>query len=66
MFTKDDKNWLIDNFVTRGEYCSDISELKVDIKDMKESVDKILNAIDKFSGRIADLDQENKMGAVTL
>lgn len=66
MFTKDDKNWLIDNFVTRGEYRSDISELKVDIKDMKESVDKILNAIDKFSGRIADLDQENKMGAVTL
>jgi len=32
----------------------------------EEKVDKILNILDGFSGKVADLEQENKMGAITL
>lgn len=32
----------------------------------EEKVDKILNILDGFAGKVADLDQENKMGARTL
>jgi len=32
----------------------------------EEKVDKVLNILDGFSGKVADIDQENKMGAVTL
>lgn len=33
---------------------------------MEEKVDKILNIVDGLAGKVADLDQENKMGARTL
>jgi hypothetical protein len=32
----------------------------------EEKVDKVLNMLDGFTGRVADLDQENRMGALTL
>lgn len=32
----------------------------------EEKVDRILNILDGFAGKVADLDQENKMGARTL
>ena len=32
----------------------------------EEKIDKVLNILDGFSGKVADLEQENKMGAVTL
>ncbi len=32
----------------------------------EEKVDKILNIMDGFAGKIAELDQENKMGSRTL
>lgn len=32
----------------------------------EEKIDKVLNILDGFSGKVADLDQENKMGAITL
>ena len=32
----------------------------------EEKVDKILNILDGFSGKVAEIDQENKMGARTL
>ncbi|MCX6787381.1 MAG: hypothetical protein NTY93_02560 [Candidatus Kaiserbacteria bacterium] len=66
MLTKDDKGWITDNFVTRGEFRSDMTEIKEDLKDLKKNVNKVLSAVDKFSGTVADLEQENKMGAVTL
>lgn len=66
MLTKDDKNWVVDNFVTRDEYRSDIAEIKGDLQELKKNVNKVLNAVDKFSGKAAELDQENKMGARTL
>lgn len=58
----------------------ELTQVKVDVKilankltGVEESysrietkVDKVLNKLDKFAGNVADLDQENKMGAVTL
>jgi len=32
----------------------------------EEKIDKVLTILDGFSGKVADLEQENKMGAVTL
>ena len=32
----------------------------------EEKVDKLLTIMDGFAGKVADLDQENKMGAITL
>ena len=32
----------------------------------EEKIDKVLNMLDGFSGRVVDLDQENKFGAVIL
>lgn len=66
MLTKDDKGWITENFVTRGEFRSDMAEIKEDLKDLKKNINKVLNAVDKFSGKVADLEQENKMGAITL
>ena len=66
MLTKADKNWTVDNFVTRGEYRSDMAEIKGDLQDIKKNLNKVLGAVDKFSGRVAGLEQENKMGARTL
>ena len=63
MLTKEDKSWLVESLVTRGEYDSDISDIKNDLKELKRNVNKILNTGDKYAGNIADLQQENKMGA---
>ena len=32
----------------------------------EEKIDKILNIVDGYAGNIADLQQENRMGAITL
>ena len=32
----------------------------------EEKIDKVLNLLDGFSGKVADLEQENKFGAITL
>jgi hypothetical protein len=32
----------------------------------EEKMDKVLTILDGFAGKVADLDQENKMGAITL
>lgn len=32
----------------------------------EEKIDKVLNILDGFSGKVADIDQENKMGTLTL
>lgn len=32
----------------------------------EEKIDKVLNILDGFAGKVATLDQENKMGSITL
>jgi hypothetical protein len=65
MLTKNDKGWVIENFVTKGEFHTELNQVKSVISRVETKVDKILVQMDKFTGRVADLDQENKMGAIT-
>ncbi len=65
MLTKDDKSWLVTSFVTRGEHHADITELRESGSRIEKKVDKLLTKFDGFAGKLADLDQENKMGAIT-
>jgi hypothetical protein len=32
----------------------------------EDKIDKVLNILDGFAGKVATLDQENKMGSITL
>lgn len=60
MLTTDDKNWIEET----------IEEKLVSIEESnmrtEEKLDKVLNILDGFAGKVADLDQENKMGSITL
>lgn len=66
MLTKEDKNWLVESFVTRGEHDADVKDLKDSISRVEELSKKMLAITQGFAGNIADLEQENKMGAITL
>ena len=67
MLTKDDKNWIEE---TIEEKLVSIEESNIRTEERiirtEEKIDDVLNKLDKFTGNIADLDQENKMGARTL
>lgn len=45
---------------------SDIDAIRASTIRNEEMNEKILNILDGFTGRVADLDQENKMGSITL
>ena len=64
MLTKEDKNWIEETIEDK------IEEKLVSIEESnirtEEKLDKVLNILDGFAGKVANLDQENKMGAVTL
>ena len=66
MLNKQDKDWIVDNFATRKELYLVRDELKSDISEIKTLVKETLDAVDGFSGKVADLNQESKMGAITL
>ncbi|MBI2409751.1 hypothetical protein HYV30_01775 [Candidatus Kaiserbacteria bacterium] len=66
MLTKEDKNWMVENFVTRSEYRTDADAVKESISDLSTKVDRVLVQLDKFTGTVKTLQQENAMGAVTL
>jgi len=66
MLTKDDKGWITDNFVTRGEFRTEIKEVKDGISRIEGKIDKLITIGEGNAGNIADLQQENRMGAVTL
>ncbi|MEK7086603.1 MAG: hypothetical protein AAB709_02585 [Patescibacteria group bacterium] len=64
MLTKEDKNWIEETIEDK------IEEKLVSIEESnirtEEKLDKVLNILDGFAGKVADLDQENRMGAITL
>lgn len=66
MLTKDDKGWITDNFVTSGEFRNEMHEVKEGVSRVEDLSRKTLEIVEGLAGKIADLDQENKMGAVTL
>ena len=43
-----------------------VQRLEQGMERTEGKIDKVLNKLDKFVGKVADLEQENKMGAVTL
>ena len=66
MLNKDDKTWMLENFATRGELGLLRTEMQERLESVESKIDTSLTKLDGFAGKIADLDQENKMGAVTL
>lgn len=66
MLTKDDKNWVVENFVTKGEFRTELREVKEGISRVEKLSQKTLTIVEGLAGKVADLDQENKMGARTL
>ena len=66
MLTNEDKSWLVESFVTRGEHSADIKKLEEGISRVEELSKKMLAIAEGSAGRIADLEQENRMGAITL
>lgn len=90
MLTKEDKEFLSENFATKKEFATlrdatDLLRNKLTTLNLdklnsnsrldsieaasfrtEEKIDKMLNILDGFAGKVADLDQENKMGAITL
>ena len=45
---------------------SEINAIRASTIRTEEKIDKLMNIIDGYAGKIAELDQENKMGARTL
>jgi len=66
MLNKEDKGWVVANFVTKGEFKHDMSEVKEGLSRVEELSKKTLAIVEGLAGNVADLQQENKMGAVTL
>ena len=66
MLDKNDKNWIVGNFVTKGEFRTELHEVKDGISRVEELSKKTLAIVEGLAGKVADLDQENKMGARTL
>lgn len=66
MLNTNDKNWIIENFVTKGEFRSEINELKEGMSRIEELSKRTLAVVEGVVGRVADLEQENTMGSTTL
>ena len=64
MLTKEEKNWIEETIEEKiEEKIVTIEEFKIRTE---EVLDKVLNILDGFAGKVDDLDQENRMGAITL
>lgn len=52
----------LDQFTTESR----LNSIEASVMRTEEDVHKILNIVDGFAGKVAELDQENKMGSITL
>lgn len=52
----------LDQFTTESR----LNSIEASVMRTEEDVHKILSIVDGFAGKVADLDQENKMGSITL
>lgn len=66
MLTKDDKSWVVDNFVTRDEFRSEVNDMKDSLARIEKLASKTLDITEGLAGKTDDLEQENRMGAITL
>lgn len=60
------RNKLTMSSLEKFDFKSRVDSIEASSVRTEEKVDKILNILDGFSGKVAELDQENKMGARTL
>jgi len=60
------RNKLTMSSLEKFDFKSRVDSMEASSIRTEEKVDKILNIMDGYAGAIADLKQENKMGAVTL
>mgnify|MGYP001612164032 CR=1 FL=1 len=49
----------------RFDFDSRLNSIEASSIRTEEKIDKILNIVDGYAGKIGELDQENKMGAIT-
>lgn len=66
MLTKEDKSWLVKSFVTRDENRVGMDKLGESYSRIEGKLDHLMNTLDGFTGNVSDLNQENRMGAITL
>lgn len=60
------RNKITMSSLEKFDFKSRVDSLEASSVRTEEKVDKILNILDGFAGKVSDLDQENKMGAVTI
>ena len=59
------RNKLTMSSLEKFDFKSRVDSIEASSVRTEEKVDKILDILDGFSGKVAELDQENKMGAIT-
>lgn len=59
------KNTIVSS-LEKFNFKSEIDAMRASDIRIEEKSDKILTMLDGFTGKVADLDQENKMGSITL
>ena len=57
---------MANSFLEKFDFKTRIESLEATTFRTEEKVDKLITMVDGFGGKVADLEQENKMGAVTL
>jgi len=60
------RNKLTTSSLEKFDFKSRVNSIEASSIRTEEKVDKVLDILDGFAGKVADLDEENKMGAITL
>ena len=60
------RNKIAMSSLEKFDFKSRVDSIEASSVRTEEKIDKVLNILDGFSGKVADLEQENKMGAITL
>lgn len=59
------RNKITNSSLEKFDFKSRIDSIEASSVRTEEKVDKVLNILDGFAGKVAELEQENKMGAIT-
>lgn len=57
---------MANSFLEKFDFKNRVESLEATTFRTEEKIDKLITMVDGFGGKVADLEQENKMGAVTL
>lgn len=59
------RNKLTMSSLEKFDFKSEVEAMRASDIRTEEKIDKLITIMDGYAGKIADLDQENKMGAIT-